>query len=88
LPVHVGAELRIGSPIAGVFAGRRRGHAAVDQVYIDLVNGPLNHLPSSAFDAHVAWPQSAAAAHAPTRAVGTRPQPGTPWRTTPPSAPS
>ena len=69
-------------------AGQRRGHAAVDQVFTDLINGPLNHLPSSAFEADVARPQSAATAQTPTRAVGTLPQPVTPWRAAPPSAPS
>lgn len=62
--------------------------AAVDQAVTDLVNVPLNHLPSSAFEANVAWPQSAAAAQAPTRAVGTWPQPVTPCRAASPSAPS
>jgi hypothetical protein len=47
------------------------GHAAVHQVFADLVNGPLNHLPSSAFEADVAWPQSAATTQARTRAVDT-----------------
>jgi hypothetical protein len=49
------------------------GHAAVDQVCTDLINGPLNHLPSSAFEANVAWPQSAATAQASNRAVDTLP---------------
>jgi hypothetical protein len=42
-------------------AGQGRGHAADDQVFTDLVSGPLNHPPSSAFEANVAWPQSAPA---------------------------
>jgi hypothetical protein len=66
--------------------GAASGHA--DEVFADLINGPLNHLPSSAFEANVAWPQSAATAQAPSRTVGTLPQPVTPWRAAPPSAPS
>jgi hypothetical protein len=57
-------------------------------VVTDLINGPLNHLPSSAFEADVAWPQSAATAQASTRAVGTLPHPVMPWRAAPPSTPN
>jgi Transposase DDE domain group 1 len=48
-----------------------RGHAVIEQVSADLIDGPLAHLPSSHFPANAAWPQLAATAHALTRALGT-----------------
>jgi hypothetical protein len=47
-----------------------RGHAIVEQVFADLIDGPWAHLPSSAFNANAAWTQLAATAHALTRALG------------------
>lgn len=50
---------------------QHRGHAVVEQVFADLINGPWAHLPSAAFNANAAWIQLAATAHALTRALGT-----------------
>jgi hypothetical protein len=50
---------------------RHRGHAVIEQVFADLIDGPLAHLPSAAFNANAAWPQPAVTAHALTRALGT-----------------
>src|ERR1700752_1710342 len=46
------------------------GHAIVEQVFADLIDGPWAHLPSSAFHANAAWVQLAATAHALTRTLG------------------
>lgn len=48
-----------------------RGHAVIEQVIADLIDGPLAHLPSSQFNANAAWLQLAVTAHALTRALGT-----------------
>jgi hypothetical protein len=48
-----------------------RGHAIIEQVFADLIDGPLAHLPSSQFNANAAWLQLAVTAHALTRALGT-----------------
>jgi hypothetical protein len=48
-----------------------RGHAVIEQVFADLIDGPLAHLPSSQFHANAAWLQLAAIAHVLTRALGT-----------------
>ena len=48
-----------------------RGHAVVEQVFADLIDGPWAHLPSAAFNANAAWIQLAVTAHALTRALGT-----------------
>ena len=50
---------------------QHRGHAVIEQVFADLIDGPLAHLPSAAFHANAAWLQLAATAHALTRALGT-----------------
>lgn len=50
---------------------QHRGHAVIEQVFADLIDGPLAHLPSSAFNANAAWLQLAVTAHALTRALGT-----------------
>lgn len=50
---------------------QHRGHAVVEQVFADLIDGPLAHLPSSQFNANAAWLQLAVTAHALTRALGT-----------------
>ena len=49
----------------------RRGHAVIEQLFADLIEGPLAHLPSSQFTANAAWLQLPATAHALTRALGT-----------------
>lgn len=48
-----------------------RGHAVIEQVFADLIDGPLAHLPSSQFHANAAWLQLAVTAHALIRALGT-----------------
>jgi hypothetical protein len=48
-----------------------RGHAIIEQLFADLIDGPLAHLPSGSFTANAAWLQLAATAHALTRALGT-----------------
>jgi Transposase DDE domain group 1 len=48
-----------------------RGHAVIEQVFADLIDGPLAHLPSTSFPANAAWLQLAVTAHALTRALGT-----------------
>jgi hypothetical protein len=59
------------SPFALVQAeSQHRGHAIVEQVFADLIDGPWAHLPSSAFNANAAWVQLAVTAHALTRALG------------------
>lgn len=47
-----------------------RGHAVVEQVFADLIDGPWAHLPSAAFNANAAWVQLAVTAHALTRTLG------------------
>jgi Transposase DDE domain group 1 len=60
------------SPFALVQAkSQRRGHAIIEQVNADLIDGPLAHLPSVSFQANAAWLQLAVTAHALTRALGT-----------------
>jgi hypothetical protein len=49
---------------------QHRGHAIVEQVFADLANRPLAHLPSGQFHANAAWLQLAATAHTLTRALG------------------
>jgi hypothetical protein len=46
-----------------------RGHAVIEQVNADLINGPLAHLPSGRFAANAAWLTLAAIAHNLTRAA-------------------
>ena len=48
-----------------------RGHAIVEQVFADLYDGPLAHLPSGSFAANAAWLACAAIAHNLLRAAGT-----------------
>jgi hypothetical protein len=48
-----------------------RDHAVVEQVFADLVSGPLAHLPSGHFAANAAWLTLAAIAHNLLRAAGT-----------------
>jgi hypothetical protein len=47
-----------------------RGHAVIEQVNADLIDGPLAHLPSGRFPANNAWLACAAIAHNLTRAAG------------------
>jgi hypothetical protein len=50
--------------------GEHRAHAVVEQVFADLINGPLAHLPSGSFAANGAWLSLAGIAHNLTRAAG------------------
>jgi len=47
-----------------------RDHAIIEQVFADLINGPLAHLPSGRFPANAAWLTLAAMAHNLLRAAG------------------
>lgn len=47
-----------------------RGHAVIEQVNADLINGPLAHLPSGRFPANGAWLMLATIAHNLLRAAG------------------
>jgi hypothetical protein len=47
-----------------------RGHAQVEQVFADLTDGPLAHLPSGSFPANAAWLACAAISHNLLRAAG------------------
>jgi hypothetical protein len=59
------------SPFATLQAGEQhRDHAQVEQVFADLADGPLAHLPSGSFPANAAWLSSAAIAHNLLRAAG------------------
>jgi hypothetical protein len=49
---------------------QHRGHAVIEQVNADLIDGPLAHLPSGRFAANDAWLTCAAIAHNLTRAAG------------------
>ena len=49
---------------------QHRGHAVIEQLNADLIDGPLAHLPSGDFQANAAWLQLAITAHAVTRALG------------------
>jgi len=47
-----------------------RGHAIIETVFADLIDGPLAHLPSGRFGANSAWILCAAIAHNLLRAAG------------------
>jgi hypothetical protein len=47
-----------------------RDHAVVEQVFADLIDGPLAHLPSGRFAANAAWLTLAGMAHNLLRAAG------------------
>ena len=49
---------------------QHRGHAQVKQVFADLTNGPMAHLPSGCFPANAAWLACAAISHNLLRAAG------------------
>jgi Transposase DDE domain group 1 len=48
-----------------------RGHAVIETVFADLIDGPLAHLPSGRFAANSAWAICAAITHNLLRAAGT-----------------
>jgi hypothetical protein len=50
---------------------QHRGHAIIEQVFAELIDGPLAHLPSGRFNANNAWLACIAIAHNLTRAAGT-----------------
>jgi hypothetical protein len=50
---------------------QHRGHAVIEQVFAELIDGPLAHLPSGIFDANNAWLTCVAIAHNLTRAAAT-----------------
>jgi hypothetical protein len=50
---------------------QHRGHAVIEQVFAELIDGPLAHLPSGRFDANNAWLTCVAIAHNLTRAAAT-----------------
>ena len=59
------------SPFATLQAEEHhRGHALVEQVFADLTDGPLAHLPSGSFPANAAWLACAAISHNLLRAAG------------------
>ena len=59
------------SPFATLQAEEHhRDHAHVEQVFADLTDGPLAHLPSGSFPANAAWLACAAIAHNLLRAAG------------------
>jgi len=47
-----------------------RAHAVIEQLFADLIDGPLAHLPSGRFAANAAWLTLAGMAHNLTRAAG------------------
>jgi hypothetical protein len=49
---------------------QHRAHAIVEQLFAELIDGPLAHLPSGKFNANNAWLTCIAMAHNLTRAVG------------------
>jgi hypothetical protein len=49
---------------------QHRGHAQAEQVFADLTDGPLAHLPSGCFPANAAWLACAAISHNLLRAAG------------------
>lgn len=57
--------------ILGQAEPMHRAHAIIEQVFADLNNGPLAHLPSGKFNANAAWLTLAGIAHNLTRAAGT-----------------
>jgi hypothetical protein len=51
-----GSIVEVPYVVSAAEPARRAGHAFADRVIADLIDEPLNHLPSSEFDA---WPQLA-----------------------------
>ena len=60
-----------------------RDHAQVEQVFADLADGPLAHLPSGSFPANAAWLACAAISHNLLRAAGSWPASPVPRRAAP-----
>jgi hypothetical protein len=52
---------------------QHRGHAIIEQVFAELIDGPLAHLPSGKFHANNAWLTCIADAHNLTRAAAILP---------------
>jgi hypothetical protein len=50
---------------------QHRGHAVIEQVFAELIDGPLTHMPSGRFDANNAWLALTAIAHNLTRGAAT-----------------
>ncbi|GLL05145.1 transposase [Dactylosporangium matsuzakiense] len=50
---------------------QHRGHAIIEQVFTELIDGPLAHLPSGRFNTNNAWLACIAIAHNHTRAAAT-----------------
>jgi hypothetical protein len=50
---------------------QHRGHAVIEQVFAELIDGPLAHQPSGRFDANNAWLTCIAMTHNLARAAGT-----------------
>jgi hypothetical protein len=50
---------------------QHRGHAIIEQVFAELIDGPLAHMPSGRFSANDAWLTCIAIAHNLTRAAAT-----------------
>jgi hypothetical protein len=67
---------------------QHRDHAIIEQVFADLTDGPLAHLPSGHFPANAAWLTLAAVTANLTRAAGVLASPSTPGHAAPPSAPA
>ena len=65
---------------------QHRAHAVIEQVFAELIDGPLAHLPSGRFNANNAWLTCIAIAHNLTRAAGVPPDPATPPPAPQPSA--
>ena len=71
-PTHRYHAVFTDSPFQLVTAeSQHRGHAIIEQLIADLIDGALAHLPSAHFNANAAWLQLAVTAHALTRALGT-----------------
>jgi hypothetical protein len=49
---------------------QHRAHAIVEQLFAEIIDGPLAHLPSGKFNANNAWLTCVGIAHNLTRAVG------------------
>jgi len=49
---------------------QHRAHAVVEQLFAEVIDGPLAHLPSGKFNANNAWLTCIGMAHNLTRAVG------------------
>jgi hypothetical protein len=58
-------------PVIDQAEPNHRQHAVIEQVFSDLEDGPLGHLPSGKFQANAAWLALAAISYNLTRAAGT-----------------